>query len=86
MAKKNRKPSQVPSSSEKPLVDISEDDQWRIIKESGILEQVPTPPTSARLQAQREDVEQLLSPLTEEIFAALALIIPHAFLLLMMEL
>ncbi|TCD71280.1 hypothetical protein EIP91_011051 [Steccherinum ochraceum] len=77
MAKK-RKPSQVPQAEEKPLVDISEQDQWKIIKDSGILEQVPR-------SAARGSEEQLLSPLTEELFAAFALIIPHCFLLLMME-
>ena len=83
---KNRKPSQVPKTEQEPLVDISEADQWRIIKESGILQQVPrVEPVQNPSQATEEE-EQLLSPLTEEIFSALSLIIPHSFLLLMMEL
>ena len=79
MAKlKKRRPSQVPETDQKPLVGITEADQWRIIKETGILDRAQTSTAAAE--------EQLLSPLTEEIFAALALIIPHSFLLLMMEL
>lgn len=83
---KNRKPSQVPKTEKEPLVDISEADQWRIIKESGILQQVPRVDLVQNPSQATEEEEQLLSPLTEEIFSALSLIIPHSFLLLMMEL
>jgi hypothetical protein len=62
-----------------PLVDISEDDQWRIIQESGVLNKI------APEKPKAEDAEPLLSPFTEECFAALSLIIPFSFLLLMME-
>ncbi|KAH8106183.1 hypothetical protein BXZ70DRAFT_421810 [Cristinia sonorae] len=86
MAKlKKRKPTQVPPSEEKPLVDISEADQWRIIKDSGVLEQVPGGGTTTPATTQPADPDELLSPFTLELFAALALTIPHCFLLLMME-
>lgn len=80
---RNRKPkaSSRSDSSEqgKPLLDIPESEQLRIIKESGILQAAPLDITP------EYENEQLLSPLTEEIFSATTLIIPHCFLLLMME-
>ena len=51
-----------------------------MVRESGVLHKVPATPA-----AEVEVEEHLLSPLTEEIFNAMTLIIPHAFLLLMME-
>ena len=69
-----------------PLVDIPEAEQWRIIRESGVLEKfasdTPQQPSKAT-EATTE--ERLLTPFWEEFFAATALIIPHSFLLLMME-
>ena len=67
------------------LIDIPEADQWRIIRESGILQKVDSNSTKQQTTATKEEEEQLLSPFWEEFFAATSLIIPHCFLLLMME-
>lgn len=85
MAAKKRKAAKAASESKhtEPLVDISEEDKWRIIRDSGILQQVG----NSQDDEDREVApgEPLLSPLTEEIFSAMTLIIPHSFLLLLME-
>ncbi|GJE84691.1 hypothetical protein PsYK624_007670 [Phanerochaete sordida] len=82
MAKKRKDAgasSPANKQSQKPLVDIPEQEQWRIIRDSGILQSVPAG------EKESEAEEPLLSPFTEECFAALALIIPFSSLLLMME-
>ena len=85
MAAKKRKTAQTEAATsghKEPLLHVSEEDQWKIIRDSGVLNKVPaTPEVAAELKAN----EPLLSPLTEEIFSAMTLIIPHSFLLLMME-
>ncbi|KAI0698926.1 hypothetical protein BC835DRAFT_1333435 [Cytidiella melzeri] len=69
---RNRKAQKTKDTPDAPLIDMAEEDQWRIIKDSGIL--------------QKADLEEpLLSPFWEEFFASTALIIPHCFLLLLME-
>ncbi|CAL1702184.1 unnamed protein product [Somion occarium] len=82
---RNRKPSKKPATEEnqQPSVDIPEQEQWRIIKESGILKGVPieNPNSSSNSDEEPEG----LSPLVEEIFSAINLIILHSFLLIMME-
>lgn len=55
--------------------DIPEDEQWRLINESGIL-------NKANSAHDREDESV---PLAEEIFNAITIIIPISFLLLLME-
>lgn len=73
----------------KPLVDIPEDEQWRLIQESGVLNKVsdlhPTgvPPKSPPKVAVEEDGP--LTPFEEEMFRAVTLIIPFSFLLLLMN-
>ncbi|KAI0751322.1 hypothetical protein C8Q80DRAFT_1268578 [Daedaleopsis nitida] len=67
-------------------VDISEEEQWRIINETGILKQVPRdlpsrPEPSGEVAAEEEG----LPPFVEEIFNTTMLIIPMSFMLLMME-
>jgi len=57
-------------------VELAEDEQWRLINESGILQKVST---------KKEDEEEEDYPLAEEIFSAVTLIIPFSFLLLMMD-
>lgn len=59
-------------------LEIPEEEQWRLINETGILKQaIPRPniPTTAQ-----EDL-----PLAEEIFGAVTLIIPFSFLLLLFD-
>ncbi len=59
----------------KPLIEIPEQEQWRIIKQTGILD-------AAKLRDQRV-VEEI--SLGDEIFNAVLLIIPFSSLLLLME-
>ncbi|KAK0230832.1 hypothetical protein IW262DRAFT_1340754 [Armillaria fumosa] len=73
--------AKIPS---KPLIQLSEEEQWRLINESGVLHQVAAAdgaPSSEGIK-QRKEAD---SPLAEEIFDAVVLIIPFTFLLVMME-
>ncbi|KAI0269163.1 hypothetical protein BC834DRAFT_820423 [Gloeopeniophorella convolvens] len=69
-------------------LEISEEEQWRLIRETGILnkisgsEQSFTPTTSSRTSPASDDDEEY--PLAEEIFAATTILIPISFLLLLM--
>ncbi|KAH9482921.1 hypothetical protein JR316_0005021 [Psilocybe cubensis] len=69
------------SATAKPLVDISENEQWRLINQTGILQ------SSALNKPRNEDVTDSpeVGPLADEIFNALFLIIPFSSLLLLME-
>ncbi|PBK72621.1 hypothetical protein ARMSODRAFT_953016 [Armillaria solidipes] len=73
--------AKIPS---KPLIQLSEEEQWRLINESGVLHQVAAaedaPSSEGITQSKEED-----SPLAEEIFDAVVLIIPFTFLFVMME-
>jgi len=74
----NTIPEELPSEAtaySKPLIEIPEQEQWRIIKQTGILD-------AAKLQDQRV-VEEI--SLGDEIFNAVLLIIPFSSLLLLME-
>ncbi|KAJ8502433.1 hypothetical protein ONZ45_g11764 [Pleurotus djamor] len=86
MAKK-RKSTQntAPSTSAAPL-EISEEEQWRIINETGILKDVNVPgklmqrPKEKDVVTEDEDVA-----FADEIFDALLYLTPFSFLLLMMD-
>lgn len=75
-------------SQNTPDLQISDEEQWRLIEQSGVLKQVPTsdhePTSSSTLQANRGNDDEEEYPLAEEIFAAITLLIPMSFLLLMM--
>ncbi|KAK0468306.1 uncharacterized protein EV420DRAFT_1503711 [Desarmillaria tabescens] len=80
-----KEPSSTTAKSPiKPLIQLSEEEQWRLINESGVLHKVATaedsPSSEGIKQGQEED-----TPLAEEIFDAVVLIIPFTFLLVMME-
>jgi len=76
MVKSRKATTQAPEPSPK-LVDISEEEQWRLVNETGILKKaIPT----ANVATVEED-----TPLAEEIFGAVALIIPFSFLLLLFD-
>lgn len=79
------KPSDIQSNgSQKPLIEISEEEQWRLINESGVLKNIPRPIQTA--QAGPADDGQQDSPsLGEEILDTILYTIPFSFLLLMME-
>ncbi|TFK86832.1 hypothetical protein K466DRAFT_523514 [Polyporus arcularius HHB13444] len=87
---RNRK--NVSSAKKQDTIDIPEDEQWRIINESGILKQIPREWNPSRPADQGQEVtqgaegdEEGLSPFAEEVFSAAMLTIPMSFMLLMME-
>ncbi|KAJ7047455.1 hypothetical protein C8F04DRAFT_1058886 [Mycena alexandri] len=61
-----------PSTKSSASIDIPQDEQWRLINESGVLRKVDT-------------VDSPELPLSEEIFNAVLLITPCSFLLVLME-
>ena len=77
-------------SQDTPDLQISNEEQWRLIEQSGVLKKVPTsdhePTSSSTPQANQgnDDDDNEEYPLAEEIFAATTLLIPMSFLLLMM--
>ncbi|KAF8211198.1 hypothetical protein K438DRAFT_1806872 [Mycena galopus ATCC 62051] len=73
-----RSRSQAKSPKTKPAVEISEEEQWRLINESGILK------SGALREVETPSDEDELS-LCEEIFSALLLIVPCSSLLLLMQ-
>ncbi|PBL02495.1 hypothetical protein ARMGADRAFT_891609, partial [Armillaria gallica] len=68
----------------KPLIQLSEEEQWRLINESGVLHQVAAAEGAPSSEGMKQSKEEE-SPLAEEIFDAVVLIIPFTFLLVMME-
>ncbi|KAI6034218.1 hypothetical protein BKA83DRAFT_1883273 [Pisolithus microcarpus] len=79
---KNRKDTLKRSPVSPSTTDIPEEEQWRLIRESGVLSRVRTD-QGARL-ATREDGDGP-GALAEEIFDASVIIMPMAFFLVMME-
>lgn len=72
------------SASKSTAIDIPEDEQWRIIEQTGILKQAGT--SGSKVPADGDDEEDYeISPLADEIFRALYLAIPMSFMLLLME-
>ncbi|OBZ71799.1 hypothetical protein A0H81_08290 [Grifola frondosa] len=79
---KNRKGHSKPSSSSEQAVEISEEEQWRIINDTGILKKVPQATQVEQLAEEEAEEESILA---NEIFNAVTLIIPMSSLLLLME-
>jgi hypothetical protein len=75
-------------SQNTPDLQISEEEQWRLIEQSGVLKKVPTsdhkPTSSSTPQANQGNDDEEEYPLAEELFAAATLLIPISFLLLLM--
>jgi hypothetical protein len=89
-ASRKRKTNVTKQASQDPLVstqdlNISEEEQWRLINETGILRNLP--PDSGNYKQAQQDTksEDEDTPLAEEIFMATVLIIPFSFMLLMMD-
>lgn len=76
MARKNAKGTKEPPSDQP---EISEEEQWRIINETGLLKQMKTSPPTAQAEKPEE------TPFAEEILNAMLLIAPFTFLLIMMD-
>ncbi|KAG7449271.1 uncharacterized protein BT62DRAFT_888232 [Guyanagaster necrorhizus] len=68
----------------KPLIQLSEEEQWRLINESGILHKVGAAEGAPSSEGVKQSAEEE-TPLAEEIFDAVVLIIPFTFLLVLME-
>lgn len=69
-------------------INIPEDEQWRLIKESGVLEKLrpsEVAGSSNKALISREETSEEMLSLGEEIFSAIIMIVPFTFLLLMME-
>lgn len=69
----------------KPLIYITEDEQWRLINQSGILQSSDLVQESRVSPGSTVDVEGEEFSLCDEIFNAVMLIIPFSSLLLLME-
>ena len=89
-SKRSRK--QARGKSNRDAQDIPEDEQWRLIEQSGILKHVPrqevgsnTDEDKTQHQEDTEDEESICSPLMEEIFNSILLIIPFTSLYIMMD-
>ncbi|PCH41182.1 hypothetical protein WOLCODRAFT_137238 [Wolfiporia cocos MD-104 SS10] len=80
MARNRKGQPKEPKSEASGNLELSEEEQWRIVNESGILKKMPQPPRS-----QDEDEGQDEVTFAEEIFDATLFIIPMSFLLLLME-
>ncbi|KAJ8590308.1 hypothetical protein M405DRAFT_816436 [Rhizopogon salebrosus TDB-379] len=78
MARKRQTTQTVPA--QKPPVEISEDEQWRLIQESGVLKKISDTPKPEEAVGNGEPL-----PLAEEIFNAVVLIMPFTFFLVMMD-
>ncbi|KAG1806899.1 uncharacterized protein HD556DRAFT_1224841 [Suillus plorans] len=78
MAKKRQTTQTTPV--QKPLVDISEDEQWRLIEQTGVLRKVAE---TRKPKETTDNVEPL--PLADEIFNAVVFIMPLTFFLIMMD-
>jgi hypothetical protein len=87
MARK-RQTTDKNQSQNTPDLQISNEEQWRLIEQSGVLKKVPTsdhqPTSSSTPQANQGNDDEEEYPLAEELFAATTLLIPMSFLLLMM--
>jgi hypothetical protein len=73
------RPSSVPHTGEEPLINIPEDEQWRIINRTGILDKLKEADQAKRVESD--------SPATfvDELFATLVYAVPFWSLLLVME-
>ncbi|KIM46271.1 hypothetical protein M413DRAFT_441352 [Hebeloma cylindrosporum] len=85
-------PSQASSRPQpsKPLVEISDDETWRFVKQSGILDSQAATLESPSVMTLRpgETMPEILAevtPLSDEIFNAILLIMPFSAVLLLME-
>lgn len=80
MARRKGKPQAPAQNTDGSEMEISEEEQWRLVNESGILGKVSS---ISRTQVTNDEDEA--TPLVEEIFNTVLMIIPFSFLLLMME-
>lgn len=80
MARNRRAKANATLAADTPgALEIPEDEQWRLVNQSGILGKA----SSTGATQEQDNTEEI--PLGDEIFNAAILIIPFSFLLLMME-
>lgn len=70
-----------PKLQETTPPEISEEEQWRIIQETGLLKELP----KGQDPQPDNDVDDQELPLADEVFNAILLIIPFSFLLTLFE-
>ena len=93
MAKQRKQKASAKSSPSDE--NIPENEQWRIIEESGVLEKVPeewrsnatskSPPPVKQEETNEDDDDDPFSPLCNEIFGAFCFTIPFSSLYIMMD-
>ncbi|PFH51439.1 hypothetical protein AMATHDRAFT_74986 [Amanita thiersii Skay4041] len=79
-SRRSKKASKSSKRSEQDMLHIPDEEQWRLVNESGILKKLEVP----KPKFSQDQTEEPL-PLGEEIFNATMLIVPFCFLLLMMD-
>ena len=65
-------------------LELTEEEQWRLVNETGILKKLPAEPARPAPRPSDEDEEEV-SPFAEEIFQTTCFAIPMSFMLLLME-
>lgn len=73
--------------TQKPLVDISEEEQWRLINETGILKKIPRTEqkTNSDGMGKENDKDEEDIGVGEDILNTIFYLVPFSFLLTMME-
>ncbi|KAF5369837.1 hypothetical protein D9758_001132 [Tetrapyrgos nigripes] len=80
-----KKPSEVKPTYQKPLIEISEEEQWRIIQQSGIMHKVSEDDAKRSANQSQTPSELEPVPFAEEVLDAALYIVPVSFLLLLLE-
>ncbi len=86
----NRKQRRAKQASEQRemksgIEEISEEEQWRLINQSGVLSNISKPSgMESRAKDEDRDSDEPFSPLCEEIFQSILFIIPMSSLYVMM--
>lgn len=67
------------------IEEISEEEQWRLINQSGVLSNIPkSEATDSRTKEEEKESDEPFSPFCDEIFQSMLLIIPMSSLYFMM--
>jgi hypothetical protein len=82
--RKAQAPAADPTRPSTAQPEISEAEQWRIIQETGLLQQLQTQPEPQAQTVTVEDDDEG-TPLADELLDALFIITPFCFLLTLME-
>jgi hypothetical protein len=78
-------PQSTKEETQKPLVDISEEEQWRLINESGILKKMPRTEQKLSNPNEENSKNEGDTSVGEDILDTIFYLVPFSFLLLMME-